>query len=242
MAIPRRNRVCPSARLTLGCWLLAAGIAGAQAPEPESPPAQAPASPPAPATPPAPASTPARDVAGDLGATSAPAPAPASARRALRLDALTAPKAPEPWPRRAWLFGPDIRLSCPGCGADGLAPRRNLNAPWTLASAWQVGRGATVFGASLVGQRGANAPLYLQGPIDAAARTTPSSWVAMGDTRTQWDLVLRTERRLFRTRGGVTVSLFGEGFVPLGAAGATPPGGVPGLAQGALLVGIRIRW
>jgi hypothetical protein len=150
---------------------------------------------------------------------------------------LDAPRLPKGWSFR--FESPAGCTTCPdraGIGiSDGAAPWRTSG-----ALAWQVDAGA--IGVRVTGQRGARLPLFMT-PSGSASYVSRASDVILSDSRTEWQVTLSGERRVWTSRGGRTLSLFGDLFLPLGSIGRAPTTeDVRTLPQTAFIGGARIRW
>jgi hypothetical protein len=157
---------------------------------------------------------------------------------------IAAPPSPGPVPLpKGWTFRFDAPAACTGCGDRLGPPIVNGNAPWRVSGAfnWQADAGA--LGVRLTGQRGARLPLFMTSSMPAVPMPAAAADALLSDTRTQWQVTLSGERTLWRSRGGTSVSLFGDLHLPVGTAGRRPStSDAPALSQTAFLAGFRIRW
>jgi hypothetical protein len=156
---------------------------------------------------------------------------------------IAAPSAPDaPRLPKGWSFRFESAAACTTCPdaagigvSDGTAPWRTSG-----ALAWHVDAGAV--GVRVTGQRGTRLPLFMSPPGDAGYVPRASD-VILSDSRTQWQVTLSGERRVWTSRRGRTLSLFGDLFLPLGSIGRAPTtDDVRILPQTAFIGGVRIRW
>jgi len=144
---------------------------------------------------------------------------------------------------KGWTFRIEAPASCATCG-DRFAPAIvDGNTPWRMGGtlAWQTDAGA--IGVGVVGQRGARLPLFMTPSMGGLPMPAAASDAVLSDWRTRWQVTLSGERTVWRSRGGKTVSLFGDLYLPMGTTGRAPAtGDVPTLSQTAFLAGIRIRF
>lgn len=157
---------------------------------------------------------------------------------------IAAPPAAGPVPlSKGWTFRFDAPATCTGC-RDGLgAPVVNGNTPWLVGAALSRHSDAGALGVRLTGQRGARLPLFMTPSVGGLPRPAGAADALLSDTRTQWQVTLSGERTLWRSRGGASLSLFGDLHLPLGITGRRPDtSDVPALSQTAFLAGFRVRW
>lgn len=143
---------------------------------------------------------------------------------------------------KGWTFRFDAPATCAGCG-DGLgAPVVNGNTPWRVGAAFSRQSDAGALAVRLTGQRGARLPLFMPS-VGGLQRPAGAADAMLSDTRTQWQVTLSGERTVWRSRGGASLSLFGDLHLPLGTTGRRPDtNDVPALSQTAFLAGFRVRW
>ncbi len=144
---------------------------------------------------------------------------------------------------QGWMFRFDAPAACIGCGDQLRPPIVNGNAPWQASGAlnWQSDAGA--LGVRLTGQRGARLPLFMTPSVAGVQIPATAADTLLSDTRTHWQVTLSGERTLWRSRGGASVSLFGDLHLPLGTKGRRPDtNDVPTLSQTAFLAGFRVRF
>lgn len=157
---------------------------------------------------------------------------------------IAAPPSPGPVSLpKGWTFRFDAPATCIGCGDYPGPPVVNGNTPWRASGAlnWQSDAGA--LGVRLTGQRGARLPLFMTPPPVGAPMPAAASDTVLSDSRTQWQVTLSGERTLWRTRGGASLSLFGDLHLPVAATGRRPDiDDVPTLSQTAFLAGFRVRF
>lgn len=142
---------------------------------------------------------------------------------------------------KGWTFRFEAPAACTTCGDRLGAGIVNGNAPWRMsgALAWQGDTSA--LGVRLTGQRGARLPLFMT-PSVSSQHVAAASEALLSDSRTQWQVTFSGEQTLLKSGGG-TMSLFGDLFLPLGAAGRAPAtDDAPVLLQKAFIGGVRIRF
>jgi len=158
---------------------------------------------------------------------------------------LTIAAPPSPGPvslPKGWTFRFEAPATCIGCGDRSGPPVVNGNTPWRASGAlnWQSDAGAV--GVRVTGQRGARLPLFMT-PSVGAPMPAAASGTLLSDSRTQWQVTLSGERTLWRTRGGASLSLFGDLHLPLGTTGRrADTDDVPALSPRAVLGGFRVRF
>lgn len=133
-------------------------------------------------------------------------------------------------------------MMCHGCGADAPVVAPNASAPWMLRSTALISGRDHAIAASLIGERGWRAPLYMQGTGDTTGAMRPWSWAALDETGLSWTVNVRAERTVFRHRHGATVSVFGNVYLPIQSGGTGSSGPLPISAEAALMVGVNVRW
>ena len=157
---------------------------------------------------------------------------------------IAAPPAPGAVPLpQGWMFRFDAPAACTACGDRLGPPNVNGNAPWRASAAlnWQSDAGA--LGVRLTGQRGARLPLFMTPSVAGVQMPATAADTLLSDTRTHWQVTLSGERTLWRSRGGTSVSLFGDLHLPLGTKGRRPDtDDVPTLSQTAFLAGFRVKF
>ena len=164
-------------------------------------------------------------------------PAPASITIAAPPSAGTVPLS------KGWTFRFDGPAACTGCGDRLGPPIVNGNAPWLASGAlnWQSDAGA--LGVRLTGQRGARLPLFMTPSMPGVRMPAAAADTLLSDSRTHWQVTLSGERTLWRSRGGTSVSLFGDLHLPVGTKGRRPDtDDVPTLSQTAFVAGFRLRF
>lgn len=173
---------------------------------------------------------------------------PAAAQTAEVLPAppnitIAAPPSPGPVPLpKGWTFRFDAPAACTGCGDRLGPPIVNGNTPWRASGAfnWQSDAGA--LGVRLTGQRGARLPVFMT-PSGIGVPPPAAADTLLSETRTQWQVTLSGERTLWRSRGGASVSLFGDLHLPVGTTGRRPDtNDAPTPSQRAFLGGFRVRF
>jgi hypothetical protein len=175
------------------------------------------------------------------------APEPEPPRR-LRLDAPAPPPPPVDLTPSlpGWTNGLRTLTTCPSCPADdGRAPVTNGNAPWRVGAFYMFGEAFNHVTFGVVGQRNERLPLFMTEPIGAAIGPAPppSQSTLMSDTRTQWTTSIAAEKTLHERRGGQTLGVLGQAFLPLGAAGAAPKAvDTPAPSQRAVRGAFRVRF
>jgi hypothetical protein len=180
-------------------------------------------------------------------AQQAPPSPPTEPSRRLTFDSATTASVPATTPRDRtfdWTSGLDVTATCPTCPDDGRPPSTNGNAPWVWGARVRAGSASNWFGVGVVGQRNAQLPLFMAQPLGGLPQAeAPSSMARLGDTRTNWQVVLQGERTLWRSAHGVTTGVVGEVFLPLGAWGATPASAdAPSPSSRALRGAFRVRF
>lgn len=157
---------------------------------------------------------------------------------------IAAPPSPGPVSLpKGWTFRFDAPATCIGCGDGSGPPVVNGNTPWRASGAlnWQSDAGA--LGVRLTGQRGARLPLFLTPSVAGVQMPATAASTLLSDPRTHWQVTLSGERTLWRSRGGTSVSVFGDLHLPLGTKGRRPDtNDVPTLSQTAFLAGFRVRF
>lgn len=143
---------------------------------------------------------------------------------------------------RGWSMRFDIPTGCPTCGPASTGSAMNGNTPWRAFGGLQWKGDSTTLGATLVAERGTRLPLYMSAPANSVHVPTWSE-SRPSDMRTRWQTVLSAEEIVARTRGGNTVSVFADAYVPFGGRAWLAPGTDIGiLSSAALIVGIRLRF
>jgi hypothetical protein len=136
---------------------------------------------------------------------------------------------------KGWSFRFEAPDACTVC-----AGRTAVGALWHSSGTltWEVG--ADRFRVGLTGERGARLPLFMTAP--GSGNFVPmASDVILSDTRTHWVLMLGAEHVLLDSPD-LTVSVFGDLFLPLGSKGRAPTTtGLRTPEQGALIGGVRLR-
>ena len=154
----------------------------------------------------------------------APSPPPAEPQPRLRLDTtIPVPPTEQRDSTVDWTAGLDVRATCPSCPDDRRPPVVDGNAPWLWSARWSGGSADTRVSFGVVGQRNTWLPLFMTQPIGGEPLPeVPSSLTPMGDTRTQWQLILGAEQTLWDRATGPSLGVLGEAFLPLPTLGAAP--------------------
>ena len=182
---------------------------------------------------------------GGEAAGQAPSPRPTEPPPRLRLD--TTILVPTTEPREStsdWTAGLDVTATCPSCPDERRPPVVNGNAPWLWSARWSGGSADTQVSFGVVGQRNTRLPLFMTQPIGGTPQAeAPSSLTPMGDTRTQWQLILGAEQTLWRRATGSTLGVLGEAFLPLPSVTPAPrTGDAPAPPKRAFRGAFRVRF
>lgn len=170
-----------------------------------------------------------------LGDTAPPPPVVTPAQDVeLRSRTVTLPK--------GWSMRFDLPTGCPTCGGSSTGSLMNGNAPWRTFGGLQWQGDSTTLGATMAAERGALLPLYMSAPTNSV-HTPTASESRPSDMRLRWQAVLSVEQIIARSRGGNTVSVFGNAFLPFGGRAAVKGGKDIGVvSSSALISGIRLRF
>jgi hypothetical protein len=122
-----------------------------------------------------------------------------------------------PW---NWHFDIGSQTGCQGCGADGIQPPTNPNAPWMIkGQVSYTGAGGTLITVGAIGSRNNRLPLFMSQPLGVNQDLTPqvSSSADLSRNTIQWQLTASVKKTLKRMSGGQTIGLVGDVFIPIGS-------------------------
>lgn len=114
---------------------------------------------------------------------------------------------------------PRLVIECSRCSADDrFAPSPTSNAPWSAGIGTASGFAGARLDLSLRASRNYRLPRYMAQPLGVTADTTPS-WASpysdLTSNRTEWTVSARVERTVKTLRGGQTISVVGDAWMPV---------------------------
>jgi len=112
-----------------------------------------------------------------------------------------------------------VTLECPLCsGRDGWAPSTTSNAPWSAGAGTSFTVAGAGIGVAVLGSRNYRLPRYMAQPLGTAVDVTPAGAMSYSDlssSRTEWTVSARVQRTLKTLRGGQTIGIVGDAWLPL---------------------------
>ena len=157
---------------------------------------------------------------GPMVASAANQPEPEQAKQKLSLsDELGRPLAP---PDTSIVVTPTGDWWCcvPPSGDDlrSWSPR-HPNAPQTFGGDIHIGGRSASFSVGAMGSRNARLPLFMSTTVANARIPMPdvSSLSDMAMSNTTWQVIAAARKNLFTSKGGVTVGVAGDAFIPVGS-------------------------
>jgi hypothetical protein len=160
--------------------------------------------------------------AGPVVASAAAQPDPEQAKRRLSLsDELGRPLAP---PDTSIVITPtgDWQCCAPPSGDDlRLWSPRHPNAPQAFGGGMHLGGSSASFSVGAVGSRNARLPLFVSTLMANPQMPMPmpdvSSLSDLARSNYTWQLIAAARKNLFTWKGGVTVGVAGDVFIPVGS-------------------------
>ena len=139
----------------------------------------------------------------------------------------------------------EVTAPCPTCPTGDRPPITNDDAPRNIAAYLTLGDTANYVRVGVIGQTNARLPLFMTTPIGgtASAQEPASSMTSMGDPGTHWQVSIAAEQTPLGLRGGQTIGVLAEAFLPLALKTGPPAAGDAPRAQPRAVRGaFRVRF